>query len=235
MQANYNFKNVDEVEKFKEDVQAYILKQDLSAIKVLKATQGISAIVDKDIAPLVAAHRWYGNVNEGGVYAVTDIDGKRQYLQNFVWENKTGKKEKHITFQNKLTVDCRFENLIGSSRRAVMYHRRGKSGTTSKFKGVCFEPINETWRVAVQVKGLRYTFGNYKNERKAAMVYDAGARFLMGKLAYQNFPESNATREADKIAKRYITARKARIKKKMEEKVKKNKLKEEKDISSKTN
>ena len=57
----------------------------------------------------------------------------------------------------------------------------------------------------------------------------------MGKLAYQNFPENNATREADKIAKRYITARKARIKKKMEEKVKKNKLKEEKDISSKTN
>ena len=77
MQANYNFKNVGEVEKFKEDVQVYILKQDLSAIKVLKATQGISAIVDKDIASLVAVHRWYGNVNEGGVYAVTNIDGKR--------------------------------------------------------------------------------------------------------------------------------------------------------------
>ena len=93
MFGNYNFRKMDEVEKFKEDVQAYILKQDLSAIKVLKATQGISAIVDKDIASLVAAHRWYGNVNEGGVYAVTNIDGKRQYLQNFVWENKTGKKE----------------------------------------------------------------------------------------------------------------------------------------------
>ena len=69
-----------------------------------------------------------------------------------------------------------------------MYHRRCKSGPTSKFKGVCFEPINDTWRVAVQVKGVRYTFGTYKNERKAAMVYDAGARFLMGNLAYQNFP-----------------------------------------------
>ena len=217
MIANYNFKKIDEVEKFKEDVQVFILKQNLSEIEIVKTSKGFSAIIDKDITSIVKEHRWYGNVNEGGVYAVADIEGKRQYLQNFIWEKKTGRKEKHITFQNKLTMDCRFNNLIGSSRRAVMYHRRGKSGTTSKFKGVCFDPVYELWRVAVQVKGVRYSFGKHKNERKAAMIHDSGARLLMGKLAYQNFPESSETKEADAIAKRYITARKARIKKKMDE------------------
>ncbi|OUT91228.1 MAG: hypothetical protein CBB89_05960 [Rhizobiales bacterium TMED29] len=211
MQMTYETFNPNEVEKFKDDVQTFILKQDLKNIKILKATKGILAIVDKDMTDFIDRHKWYGLPTNSGVYAVANIGGKRQYLQNYIWEKKTGKKQKHITFHNKLTVDCRFHNLLGTSRLAVMCNRRGKSGTTSQFKGVSFEEKSELWRVAIQIKGIRYSFGRYKNEQKAALVYDAGARILMGKMAFQNFRGSRINKEADEIAKKYIESRRARM------------------------
>ena len=49
----YDFKQIDELEKFKKDVQNFILKQDLSKLYVLKTSRGFSALVDKDIIGLV--------------------------------------------------------------------------------------------------------------------------------------------------------------------------------------
>ena len=184
----YDFKQIDELEKFKKDVQNFILKQDLSKLYVLKTSRGFSALVDKDIKETVLKHKWYTITNLGGVYAVADIDKKRQYLQNYIWEVTTGRKTKHITFNNKLSLDCRFENLLGTSRRAVMHNRRGKSGTTSEFKNVWFRPSDGKWRVSVQVKGIRYYFGVHEDEVEAAEIADAGARLLVGKLAFLNLP-----------------------------------------------
>ena len=231
MFRNYDFNKIDEVEKFKEDVQVFILKLDDNEIEIINTSKGYPAIIDKDIADEVKKYRWYGNDNLGGAYALRKIKKENQYLQNFVWKLKTGRQEDQITFKNKLTVDCRIKNLAGGSRTNVMNNRRPKRETSSEYKGVCFDKITEKWRAHIRPANIYYTLGKYENEEKAAKVYDSAAKILLDD-PYLNFKNDTETEEADAIAKRYIDLRKARIKKKMDEQVKKNKLKEEKDLSS---
>ena len=91
MFRNYNFNEIDELEKFKEDVQAFILKLDKSKVEVIKTSKGYPVIIDKDIADEVKKYTWYGNDNLGGAYALRKIKKENQYLQNFVWKLKTGR------------------------------------------------------------------------------------------------------------------------------------------------
>ena len=227
MFRNYNFNEIDELEKFKEDVQVFILKLDKSKVEVIKTSKGYPVIIDKDIADEVKKYTWYGNDNLGGAYALRKIKKENQYLQNFVWKLKTGRQEDHITFKNKLTVDCRIKNLAGGSRKNVMNNRRPKRETTSEYKGVCFDKITEKWRAHIRPDNIYYTLGSYENEENAAKVYDSAAKILLDD-PYLNFKNDTETEEADRIAKRYIDLRRARIKKKIEkEKSKKNKKKKE--------
>ena len=64
------------------------------------------ALIDKKYADEVRQYRWYGTVNDGGIYASSDIDGKRIYLQNFIYEKKTGIKAHGVSFENKVYYVC---------------------------------------------------------------------------------------------------------------------------------
>ena len=148
------------------------------------------ALIDKKYADEVRQYRWYGTVNDGGIYASSDIDGKRIYLQNFIYEKKTGIKAHGVSFENKVLSDCRFANLRGVSRTEVMNNRRPKINTASKFKGIRWDPVTEKWRVEIRRKGEYFYLGRFDKEKEefAAKVYDAAASKLMVGSAYLNFP-----------------------------------------------
>ena len=67
----------------------------------LPISQGLFAIVDnKNKEKLLSAGMWCAQVLSGGVYACTNITGKKISLQDFL----SGKL--HTGFKNKLILDC---------------------------------------------------------------------------------------------------------------------------------
>ena len=169
--------------------------------------EGLFALIDfEDKEKVISAGKWLAQKTQSGVYLFTNINGKRIYLQNFISEMN------NITFKNKITLDCRKENLIGGTRKAVMRLRRGKRNTTSKYKGICMRTEEGIWSVAIKYGNGRLYLGRYKNEIVAAKVYDQAAKIIFKETAYLNFPGEN-TEQYRNIILKYIESRELRLSK----------------------
>lgn len=175
-----------------------------SEISNVPLTKDFFAIVDKEMEHSVNRFRWYSNVHHSYVHARRTISNKPQKvqsLQRFVYEQKqfwTGeyKQRKQITFENKITLDCRFVNIDkGFGRQAAMRNRTGKRNTTSIYKGVHQKTADKekglwTAGIADLLSGLgSINLGTYSSEVEAAQIYDAAATVLFKKSALLNFPD----------------------------------------------
>ncbi len=204
-----------EVKKLSQEMHELYLKLNGNEyLKIPLNNKDLFAIVDKYFEKALKVYKWTAQVSETGVYAFTTIEKKRFYLHTFILEKlalKSKKPIRNVTFKNKLTLDCRFDNLIGYNRTNVMTNRRGKSNTTSKYKGVLKRKEDRFWTSHLRDKKLGFVYlGKHKDEDYAAAVYDAASFKIWGKNAYQNFPD-NKNLEAIKIAERYIERRKKRL------------------------
>ena len=81
------------------------------------------------------------------------------------------------------------KNLVGNSRREVMRNRRGKTGYSSKYKGVHYK--NGKFCAQISYRGNNIHLGYYDDEIRAAKVYDAAAKNFYGDTAYLNFPKEH--------------------------------------------
>lgn len=205
------------------EVQKQISISDPLAIYVVLTTRGLEAIEDRKHKPQVSHHRWWAVVAGGGhVYATAEINGKRVTLQRYVvhLENPTTPITdiKQVSFGNKLTLDCRFENLENRvGRQSVMRNRRPKRNTSSKFKGVHKFIQNGTvrWRSQIKWELGSMSMGTYVDENVAARMYDAAAFYLFKGAALYNFPDEEPSVEALEHAQHRI--RKFRLRKASEQ------------------
>lgn len=154
-------------------------------------------LIDPVFANIVRAYRWYAVIGRGHIYAVADIDGKRVALQRLIVALAEGKHPndvKHISFKNKLTFDCRLQNLVrAGTRQSSMRNRRGKRNTSSRYKGVRKASLPNggyEWRAAIHGNDGTVELGRYDSEESAAHVYDAAARVLFKDAAHLNFPDT---------------------------------------------
>jgi hypothetical protein len=58
----------------------------------------------------------------------------------------------------------------------------------SKYMGVCWNKKDKRWQAAVVKDGVTYYVGQFKDEKMAALAYDAKAKELHGDFANLNFP-----------------------------------------------
>jgi len=182
----------------------------------LVLTKGYRAIVDQKFYENIQPYRWHAVVSPnqaGSVYArTTQIkrDGVvtlHNYVLSLYLHGKYDPSVKHVTFNNKLTLDCRLVNLLkNTGRQAVMRHRLGKSKTTSEFKGVRKRPQKNAkdWRVQIHDGEKTIHLGQYDSEVYAAKVYDAAAETLFGASAYLNFPDGSIHQEHRYYAKIHL-------------------------------
>jgi hypothetical protein len=70
-------------------------------------------------------------------------------------------------------------------------NRKGRRGTSSKYKGVSWYKAKKCWRAMIQVEGRCKFLGYFESEEEAARVYDKAARRYHGEFAYQNFDDVN--------------------------------------------
>lgn len=209
------------VQKTRAEIHALIQSLAPASIALVATSRDLVAIVDKRFDWQVRAHRWYAVISRGDhIHAVADIDGRRISLQRYVmklqYPDRSYDDLKQISFENKITFDCRvsnLEHLVG--RQAVMRNRRSKRNTSSQYKGVikALGPDGSPrWRTQIMADHGSMGIGVYEDEAWAATVYDAAAYLLFEGAALYNFPGRSPDQEALLIAATKIARYRAKAK-----------------------
>lgn len=171
-------------------------------MKTIPLTRGKHAIVDDEDYEAVARYRWFAfqNSDSDRFYAARGNRGGRKPHQLFMHREilgaKTGQQVDHV---NSDTLDNRRANIRLCSGSQNICNARKMRGTSSRFKGVCFDGRNGKWIAQVGTRTERQYLGLFVDEISAARAYDEAARRLFGAFARCNFPtheEEAARKEA---------------------------------------
>lgn len=158
-------------------------------------TQGQTAIVDAAAYGRVSQFNWYAHLRDGHFYAERAVrrSGRRigVRLHSFILKTSQGEIVDHA---NGDTLDNRKSNLRTCAVWQNTCNQRKRSGTSSKFKGVCRAKRGRGWTASVCIAKKKLHLGSFGCEIDAARAYDRGALEHFGEFARPNFP--NAERDA---------------------------------------
>jgi hypothetical protein len=78
-------------------------------------------------------------------------------------------------------------NLRPASGSQNQWNRRPNGRSTSRYKGVSWDPVNGKWLARICVAGTQCNLGRHVTEEDGARAYDAAAREAFGEFACLNF------------------------------------------------
>lgn len=121
-------------------------------------------------------------------YAQVGIDGKKYRLHRIIFLMHHGYLPKIVDHIDGNRWNNRIENLREASSFQNVHNAKNRAQSSSKYKGVSYEPERKLWRASICCKGVKHRIGRFKNEKDAARAYDDYARKLQGEYARPNFP-----------------------------------------------
>lgn len=68
-------------------------------------------------------------------------------------------------------------------------HERKRAERISKYRGVCWNKCNSSWKACIKIDGRNKHIGYFSSEKDAAKAYDLKARKVRGSSAKLNFPD----------------------------------------------
>lgn len=154
-------------------------------MKKILLTQGKVALIDDRDFDRVQNFKWCLQRNQDRCYAVSG--GRRQkrvYLHSLLLPGVGKVDHKDGDGLNNLRDNLRPASSLENNRNS-----KKQKGTSSRFKGVSWNPRNRSWKVSIRVEGLGVHLGYYEDENDAAHVYDYAAKIYFGEFARLNFPE----------------------------------------------
>ena len=116
-------------------------------------------------------------------YACTSVGSKRMHQ----WLNPNWKMTDHRD-GNKLN-NCRY-NLRECNTSQNGANKKKSSGTSSIYKGVCWNKKKKKWESCIERLSVKYHLGIFDDELVAAKAYDIKAIELFGEFARPNFEVS---------------------------------------------
>lgn len=143
-------------------------------------SQGKFAIVDKDDYGWLSRFTW--SFSEG--YAITTIDGHKVKMRRLILSAKKGEFVDHKDGDrlNNARYNIRIATRLENNRN------KGKAkGTSSIFKGVCWDRQMGKWRSSITVNHKSIFLGLFNDEHHAALVYDLWAKDIFRESARLNF------------------------------------------------
>lgn len=147
--------------------------------------------VDVADLPVVARYRWSAHVTGRSIYARTQlvIGGRRvaPYMHVLLLGTRG------VDHLNGNGLDNRRVNLRPADKSQNAGNSRAHLGSTSSFKGVCWDRRREKWLAQIRFAGRRRHLGRYGSEVEAARAYDEAALDLFGEYARLNFPQGGQT------------------------------------------
>lgn len=154
----------------------------------LVLTKGFFTVIDIEDYSQVIDRNWHVvGRNKDGMYAATwsYLSGLRGILKmhNLILPPPNGMVVDH---KNCNSLDNRRCNLRLATQQQNQFNKRGKSHSTSKFKGVSWRPSRGHWRAMIFVDGKDVYLGSSRCEVKAAKLYNEAAKKHYGEFAWTN-------------------------------------------------
>lgn len=148
------------------------------------------ATIDAADGPLVTSYSWERVGGTHSSYASTRIDGKRVAMHRLILQPPADLHVDHIDHDG---LNNSRGNLRAGTKQQNCWNTRKRPQTTSRFKGVCFNPTPFTratpWRAVIHVDGREFQVGFFATEEEAARAYDRVASETRGEWALLNFPD----------------------------------------------
>ena len=156
--------------------------------------RGRMALVGDDDYELVMQFRW----------SVTERKGSGRlhgpYAQTHAWLNENYRTLKmHILITGWPMVDHADHDGLNNQRENLrrvtaiqgQQNTRSRLGSTSRFKGVCWDSSKSAWKAQIKMNGRNLHLGLFSDEDEAARFYDMEASQAFGEFAVLNFPEDH--------------------------------------------
>jgi hypothetical protein len=157
-------------------------------IELIPLTRGKYAIVDKADYATLSQHNWFAVPHKNTFYAKRNIRiYGRKTMRYMHREILNGEMIDHI---NRNGLDNRKFNLRACSNRQNQQNRKPRQGSTSRYKGVNLDTVNNKWKARICLNGKQIHLGRFDSEIAAARAYDLMAKELFGQFARLNFVES---------------------------------------------
>jgi hypothetical protein len=145
-------------------------------------------LLDDEDWERIQPFRWYiaKSPLEYTPYVVATINGKRTLMHRFILNAPPELVTDHIDMnglnnqKSNLRLITRQQNNMGK--------RKQRSGKSSKFKCVSWNPKRQRWLVQTKVNGKTRYIGLFVDEIDAAKAYDKFAIKTYGEFARLNFP-----------------------------------------------
>jgi len=142
-------------------------------IVVLYDTYGIEKVktfVDRSDLAIVKQHKWHEN-NKG--YAMTVINGKKEFMHNILLGKKRGAEIDHIDGD---PLNNRRNNLRRCTHQQNMRNRHHCSSNRSGIIGVAFYSYRNAWVARINYDGKSHHIGSYKTMEAAIAARVAAAK-----------------------------------------------------------
>ena len=157
-------------------------------MKRMPLTHGEYALVDDEDYEWLSEYSWHVLKRRNTFYAVGYVmeNGrpKNRRMHRMIIKAEEGQQVDHI---NHNGLDNRKENLRICTNNQNQMNSKKRPGMTSKYKGVSWHKQKKRWCSEIKINRNNIHLGSFKDEKKAAMVYDDAARKYFGEFAYLNF------------------------------------------------
>lgn len=167
-------------------------------------TQGVIALVDADMVPLLSQNNWYASRQGRSWYAArngTVQEGNKSliHMHRAVMcppDSMDIDHRNHYSLYLRF-IDNRRTNLRICTRSENAKNQRPNRGGSSPYKGVCWNTFAGKWTAQINIDGKQTRLGSFTDEIKAAHAYDAAADKHHGDFAWLNFPDDMLSPSVD--------------------------------------
>ena len=148
---------------------------------------GHVTVLDAADLPLIEPYRWFLKRSNGG----------KLYVYGYrVGEHKNRRKSMHtvlldagpleVDHINGDGLDNRRSNLRAVTHAQNLHNACGRSGSTSPYKGVCWNSQKSKWLAKIKVDGKTRHLGFHTDPWDAAQAYNDAAIESWGEFAFVN-------------------------------------------------
>lgn len=157
-------------------------------MQIIALTRGKTATVDDADFHGLSLHRWHCTAHRGGGYAAARIGGKLFYMHAVILGTPKGMSTDHIDGNglNNTRSNLRIVTVLQNSFNMVTK----QSGTSSIYRGVCWQKRARKWQAQIKVDGRMKYLGLFVSENDAAAAYDAAGFERDPEHFTPNFPVS---------------------------------------------
>lgn len=156
-------------------------------VVLVTLTRGHTAIVDLTDREVVAGRSWHSMPAKRTVYAISGVPGMNttEGMHRVIMGLDRGD-PRQVDHINHCGLDNRRANLRVVSPYLNQVYAQKRAGATSRYKGVSYD--QGQWVARINIDGATKGLGRFKDERDAALAYDAAAARAWGDHAYLNLP-----------------------------------------------